>query len=213
MRDYEPDLFGEVDADRPLPAATSGPPEAPIGERRPLVVSWGMGVNSTAMLVGMEERGIRPDLILAADTGGEKPETYAYVREFEWWLCEADFPELIVVKNDGVHGTLEQECLTNGVLPSRVYGFSGCAEKYKHRPQRKLLKTWPDALACWQRGEKVWRCIGYHAEEADRRVKVHEDDLFRYWHPLVDWGWGQEECVAAIKRADLPVPPKSACFY
>ena len=42
----------------------------------PLVVSYGMGVDSTAMLIGMAQRSIRPDLILFADTGGEKPETY-----------------------------------------------------------------------------------------------------------------------------------------
>lgn len=41
----------------------------------PLVVAYGLGVNSTAMLVEFARRGIRPDLILFADTGGEKPET------------------------------------------------------------------------------------------------------------------------------------------
>jgi predicted DNA-binding WGR domain protein len=45
----------------------------------PLVVAYGLGVNSTAMLVEFARRGIRPDLILFADTGGEKPETYQYL--------------------------------------------------------------------------------------------------------------------------------------
>jgi 3'-phosphoadenosine 5'-phosphosulfate sulfotransferase (PAPS reductase)/FAD synthetase len=44
----------------------------------PLVVAYGLGVNSTALLVEFVKQGIRPDLILFADTGGEKPETYAY---------------------------------------------------------------------------------------------------------------------------------------
>jgi 3'-phosphoadenosine 5'-phosphosulfate sulfotransferase (PAPS reductase)/FAD synthetase len=43
---------------------------------RPLVVAYGLGVNSTAMLVEFAPRGIRPDPVLFADTGGEKPETY-----------------------------------------------------------------------------------------------------------------------------------------
>lgn len=46
----------------------------------PLIVNWGGGVNSTAMLVGMLERDIRPDRIIFADTWAEKPETY----EFAW---------------------------------------------------------------------------------------------------------------------------------
>ena len=42
------------------------------------VVSYGAGTNSTAMLIGLHERGERPDLILFADTGGERPETYRH---------------------------------------------------------------------------------------------------------------------------------------
>ena len=37
---------------------------------QPLVVSYGLGVDSTAMLIHLQQQGIRPDLILFADTGG-----------------------------------------------------------------------------------------------------------------------------------------------
>src|SRR5215471_2151116 len=94
---FEPNLFGDVDADHQLQGATGGDPLF-ASWHRPLIVAWGMGVNSTAMLIGMAERGIRPDLILTADTGGEKPETYAFVRTFRLWLADVDFPELIVVR-------------------------------------------------------------------------------------------------------------------
>ena len=45
------------------------------------VVSFGGGVNSSAMLIGMHERGITPDAILFSDTGGEKPETYQHIED------------------------------------------------------------------------------------------------------------------------------------
>lgn len=51
-----------------------------------LIFNYGMGVDSTAMIVGMHARGERPDLILFADTGGEKPETYAYLPHINAWL-------------------------------------------------------------------------------------------------------------------------------
>ncbi len=35
----------------------------------PLVVAYGMGVDSTAMLVGMAARGERPDLVVFAEHG------------------------------------------------------------------------------------------------------------------------------------------------
>ena len=44
-----------------------------------LVVAYGLGMDSTAMLIEFPPRGIRPDLILFADTGCEKPETYLYL--------------------------------------------------------------------------------------------------------------------------------------
>src|SRR6516162_3721221 len=37
----------------------------------PLVVAYGLGVDSTAMLIELAHRDIRPDLILFADTNGE----------------------------------------------------------------------------------------------------------------------------------------------
>jgi 3'-phosphoadenosine 5'-phosphosulfate sulfotransferase (PAPS reductase)/FAD synthetase len=48
-----------------------------------LSVAFGGGTNSTAMLCGFRERGIKPDLILFADTGGELPETYEHVMEMD----------------------------------------------------------------------------------------------------------------------------------
>lgn len=39
------------------------------------VVSFGGGVNSTAVLIGLHDRSEIPDAILFADTGGEKPKS------------------------------------------------------------------------------------------------------------------------------------------
>lgn len=41
-----------------------------IAAKTPLVVAYGMGVDSTALLVGLHQRGLRPDLILFADVLG-----------------------------------------------------------------------------------------------------------------------------------------------
>src|SRR5271168_730722 len=64
----------------------------------PLVVAYGLGVNSTAMLIEFANRGIHPDLILFADTGGEKPETYQYLKVIQPFLKRVGFPRVIVVR-------------------------------------------------------------------------------------------------------------------
>ena len=66
--------------------------------RPPLVVAYGLGVDSTAMLIGLAQRGIRPDLILFADVGGEKPDTYLYAPIIRQWLRDVDFP----LRDDGM---------------------------------------------------------------------------------------------------------------
>jgi len=45
----------------------------------PIIVAYGAGVDSTGILIGLQRAGVRPDLILFADTGSEKPETIAYL--------------------------------------------------------------------------------------------------------------------------------------
>lgn len=64
----------------------------------PLIVSYGAGVNSTAMLCGFAERGIVPDAILFADTGGEKPATYQFLDVMDKWLEDHGMPKLIRLK-------------------------------------------------------------------------------------------------------------------
>lgn len=64
----------------------------------PLVAAYGLGVDSTAMLVEFARRQIRPDLILFADTGGEKPETYQYLSVIRPFLGRVGFPDVITVR-------------------------------------------------------------------------------------------------------------------
>lgn len=173
-----------------------------------LVVAWGGGVNSTAILAGYRERGILPDCILFADTGGEKPETYTYLEAMQQWAARAGFPEIVTVRNDGLYGTLENECLSKHTMPAIVFGWKTCSEKYKIRPQKKYLKERYKDLS------RIVMAIGYDADEERRAGNAQKtEDKFRRSFPLIEWGWGREECKEAIVRAGLSVPQKSACFF
>jgi hypothetical protein len=177
------------------------------------VVSYGAGVNSTALLVGLHERGERPDLILFSDTGGERPETYEHIRIVNEWLPSVHFPPITTTSYyQSKHATLEQECLNNETLPSKAFGNGGCSVKWKRQPMDKFIEGWQPAIDAWEAGEQVQRLIGIHAGEW-RRGKIADCDKYHYVYPLRQWNWGQEDCVAAIERAGLPMPTKSACFF
>jgi hypothetical protein len=186
--------------------------------RSPVVISYGGGTNSTALLIGLVERQEPVDLILFADTGGERPGTYAYIEVFSAWLVERGYPEIVTVKTvnrDGDVIDLETECRENGRLPSLAYGFKKCSQKFKIQPQDKFVNNWPPAKDAWALGLKVVKLIGFDADEPGRaaRQEVMESDKWEWRHPLVEWNWGREECVEAIEAADLPQPGKSSCFF
>jgi hypothetical protein len=190
----------------------------------PLVVACGLGVDSTALLVGFTRRGIRPDLILFADTGGEKEETYDYRLTLDQFLQDHGLPTVTVVrkvvrdfKNWPPYVTLEQNCLTNGTLPSLAFGFKSCSLKWKAAPQHAYVKRWQPALECWASGGRVTKAIGFDAGPRDQRRRNHagnaNDPRYEYWYPLIEWGWDRYRCQLEILKAGLPVPPKSSCFF
>lgn len=177
-----------------------------------IVVSFGGGSNSAAVLIGQYERGIRPDLILMADTGNEKPQTYAFIETMQAWLKSVGFPAITMVKNNlpqGIKdGSLYNECLRLGTMPSKVFGYSSCSVKWKVDPQIKYIRQWMT-----ERGiAHVIQVVGYDADEIHRsEKKVASVDWKTNYFPLIEWGWGRDECLAAIQRSGLPQPGKSAC--
>lgn len=189
---------------------------------KPLViVSYGAGVDSTAVLVGMHKRGERPDYILFANTGGEKPETYHYLfGVLNPWLAEIGFPEVTVVQytakkfvNDP-YATLQGNCVSNSTFPSIAFGGKGCSQKWKAQPLDKFVDSLPEVQAAYARGEKVVRCIGYDAGPKDaRRGNETDNEKYTWRFPLRQWGWDRERCEREIAAAGLPVPMKSACWF
>lgn len=186
-------------------------------DMRALLINYGGGVNSTAIVVGLHEHSIRPDAIVFADTGGEKPDTYKYIERVSAWCNDRGFPRVTTVRvTDGKHATLEERCLADKNLPSIAYGFKSCSMRWKADPVRKWVNHWDLAQDVWTAGGKVCQAFGFDAgEERRTHGKVNESDAKKYerWYPLIEWDWSREDCVEAIKRSGLAVPIKSSCFF
>lgn len=179
----------------------------------PHVVQFGAGEDSTALLVGLQQRGNRPDAIVFADTGGERGRTYAHLEAVDRWCADVGFPAIVRVRYtmlDGSQPSLEQQCVERRVLPSIAYGRKACSHKFKTYPSQQWLKGWAPAVEAWASGGKVRISIGYNTDE-ERRVQP-DDERFEYGYELIDWGWGREECEAANRAAGF-APGTSACFF
>jgi hypothetical protein len=186
---------------------------AAIAGGKKLIVAYGGGRNSTAMLVRMADLGIVPEAILFANTGGEKPETYAFLDVFSAWLESKGMPRITIIRRQQTekapYETLEEECLKSGTLPSIAYGFKGCSEKWKVRSQKAWVRANIEGGPA-----NIVKAIGYHAGE-ERRANNADNiqEGFDRWFPLLEWDLDSDGCKEVIAAAGLPDPGKSACFF
>lgn len=202
-------------------------------DRPPVMLAYGGGTNSKALLLELYERGLRPDVILFADTGGELPETYADVRATSDWIAARGFPPIVWVSNAGLDASLEANCLRLNMLPSIAYGHKSCSEKWKQRPQHRYAKAWEPARLWWGLDGRnrrtaagyygaggplpfarrnVVKLIGYDWSEG-HRGDITTDDFYDYLYPLKAWHHERRHNVETIARHGLPQPGKSACFF
>ena len=162
----------------------------------PFVVSYGLGVDSTAMLIGLHREGFVPDAIIFADTGAEKRSTYAYLAAVNAWLRSVDFPEVTIVKyqpsakraidprSGEQYETFEGKLLATRQLPSLSYKGHSCSITWKQDAQHRYMKGWAPrtkgstampqpgwkpALDAWARGDVVIKAIGYDCSAADMK--------------------------------------------
>lgn len=221
-----------------FPVSRPGRIELPEGS--PIILCYGGGVDSTALLVILKRAGIRPDLITFADVGGEKPETYETVELMSRWCVSVGFPAIVTCKYDTTHAPyndLEGNSIKNETLPSIAFGKKSCSIKWKQVPQDYHVKgcasgpnkcpPHPLWLDCQERGIKPVKLIGYDAGPADlnrvkninktRAEKIAKgekyDDSFEFIYPLQQLGIAREDCIKLILDEGLPVPIKSACFF
>lgn len=189
----------------------------------PVIAAWGMGLDSTAMIIELVRLRTPPDVVLTADTGSERPETYDYLPLFQAWMDKHDVEHHVVryvpkrFKHWPPYYSLLENILTNATLPSISLGRHSCSAKWKIAPQDRWVEGWPPARAAWARGERCVKLIGYDASRADDRRYAHVAGMtstrYAFRYPLREWGWDRRDCAAAIRAAGLPVPIKSSCFF
>lgn len=78
-------------------------------------------------------------------------------------------------KNYPPYRSLDENCFTNGTLPSISFGFSSCSQKWKIEPQNRWTEAWPPAVAAWNAGSRVIKLIGYDCSPADAKRYAHRE--------------------------------------
>jgi len=185
-----------------------------VNQKSTLGLAYGLGVDSTAIIVGWVQRGIRPDFILFADVGAEKQGTYDYIPIMQEYLKQHNFPPVEIVKYQpkfSPYDTIEGNMVMNATLPGATFNRGSCTDKWKIKPQMKWEKSHVKG--------RIVKAIGFEAGEEYRQLRANDkahtakSDRYDYLYPLIEWGWDRDECKVQIERAGLPIPPKSSCIF
>jgi hypothetical protein len=206
--------------------AQAAPPHHPTTHRRKTVtsirsISYGGGVQSTALLVLAAQGRIDFPLFLMANVGddSENPGTLQYVEEYARPFAADHGIELTVldrVKRDGsvetLWGRLTREGSRSLPIPVRMSngapGQRSCTADFKIKVIAKELKRRGATEAA-----PAVIGIGISVDEIHRanNRKVEPHEVITY--PLLDLGLRRTDCARVIREAGLPVPPKSSCFF
>jgi hypothetical protein len=196
------------------------------------VVSYGGGVQSTAMLVlaAQRDRGFlrafgedsaAPPTFLFANVGddSEHPATLTFVREVAVPYAADHGIELHILdrrKRDGSVETLWGRMMREGSrslpIPVRMSngapGRRSCTADFKIKVTGKWLKahgataTSPATVA-----------IGISVDEATRANNRRREPHEKIVYPLLDLRLNRADCARVIRDAGMRVPPKSSCFF
>lgn len=185
------------------------------------VVSYGGGVQSTALMVLAAQERINFRTFLMANVGddSEHPATLRYVREVAAPYAKANGIDLHLldrVKRDGTVETLwgrlmrpESKSLPIPVrMDNGAPGTRSCTADFKI----KVIGKWVKQHGATADNPAIIG-IGISVDEIhranNRRVDPHEQIVY----PLLDLGMRRTDCMRIIREAGLPVPPKSSCFF
>jgi 3'-phosphoadenosine 5'-phosphosulfate sulfotransferase (PAPS reductase)/FAD synthetase len=186
-------------------------------------VSYGGGVQSTALLVLAARGDIDFPLFLFANVGddSENPDSLRYLHEVAAPYAAAHGIELVELRRvlrDGTTRTLRQEIETQVrsiPIPARMgaggFGRKKCTERFKIAVVRRELRR-RGATA----DDPALVAIGFSTDEIERAGagRVDERDPTRLRaYPLLELGLNRGDCRRVIDEAGLPVPPKSSCSF
>lgn len=183
--------------------------------------SFGGGVQSVAALVLAAHKKINYRTFLMANVGydSENPETIEYLKQHAAPFAQAYGLKLIVLdrhRKDGTTETIRQRIMTsrgsrqtipvylsNGKPGSRV-----CTLEFKIQVTGALLTAngaSPD--------NKATVGMGISLDEITRANpnKAMPYEVLEY--PLLELGIRRIDCHGIIRRAGLPIPPKSSCDF
>ena len=183
------------------------------------VISYGGGVQSTAMLVLANQgviEGVDAALFSNVGDDSEHPATLDYIRDVATPRSGIPVHTLQRIKRDGSVETLWGRLMKpeSRSLPIPIRMDNGapnsrsCTVDFKIRVIGKWLKAHGAA-----KDNPATVCIGISTDEIQRVNRKRAEAYEKPTYPLIDLGMDRSACQQVIADYGWPVPPKSSCYF
>ena len=174
-----------------------------------MVISYGGGVQSTALVVLAMQRGWKIDEIVHVDLlDAESPATREYVSYFAGWLQTVYGRGITILQRDLYGDMLARPAFTPAPWRAADGSFMlrrQCTRQYKVEPIRRYLYE-------KYRRERIALMLGISVDEF-HRMRDSGSARIENVYPLVDERLSRNDCRAILERAGLATPPKSSCWF
>ncbi len=173
------------------------------------VLSFGGGVQTTALLLLIIKGEVKTDTIIFADTGGELPGTYRWIDMMEARALKAGIPFDRVTTPEG--SLYDYVWDRSAAIPVRIgdnegLGHRQCTRQWKITPILKHARTLTQERPLTMQ-------LGISYDEIHRMKDSPDKDVVREW-PLIDLKMTRRDCRAIIREEfGDEEPPKSACYF
>ena len=175
----------------------------------PTVISYGGGIQSTALVVlAMRERWVIDEIVHVDLVDAESPATREYVALFRDWLRREHGRDITIIERDLYGDMLARPEFTPVPWHGKCERFMlsrQCTRQYKVAPlQRCLYDRYP--------GECIRLMLGISVDEY-HRMRDSSAARIEHVYPLVDRRLTRWQCREIVERAGLAAPSKSSCWF
>ncbi len=161
------------------------------------VLSFGGGVQTTALAILVAQGKVKVDAVVFADTKAEKPETYWYMDNYTIPLMNSQGVSFEWLFN---HSKYDGDSLYDYSIKHRFLPGMPSRQCSDHFKARVISRSFPKAI----------KLIGFNTDELQRSENpIHAKAEF----PLIQMGLSGNDCVEIIREYGWPIPTKSSCFF
>jgi len=152
------------------------------------ILSFGGGLQTTALAIMVAKGELEVDEVVFADTGAEKPETY-------WYMEKYIKPIVGLTILPSENGGLKAYCERYRIIPSVIDKW--CTRIYK-----------VERLELQANGAKM--LVGFSMNEIERSKNPR---LIDREFPLIERRMTDKDCQSIISDFGYPLPLKSSCYF